>query len=554
MKKKIKTFIALMAVLSLGISTAGHVSFAAVDNGTEIPTDNIEILYDVESIRIDESGMARRDNVIYFTTTYSSDTSKWWECEMNGNEALFDFSWLNSASNEKVYICGDVNKRVTSVDVKWKELFNVTFTGSLQATDITDSEEWQNVYRHYPNFGDDTGYCIFQKRVNGKLTTYLDLENIEWRKGNEGLWRDYDELDLHEMQIRGGQLQFRIKADNGSGNDGYRFSSIGKLTVNKIQTGPSVSVANTTATVSLRNGYEFSRDRVHWILIPTYNSRGTTDALFVEETDREGAIQTITTTQKVSRLSVQEALGIRTSDPVPETVLYVRNASTDRAAAAKITTLRIPASMPVNSSEVQSGIKLNYCLNKTATGGIELVNDLDDTYQVVVVSPTEQTRYGIDINDQNTLRDIPVSNLTWTTVRANSSTKVTYKKAPTGSIILVRKAGDESNLASPYVIYNRTVDNTTALTYASTSGAARKLCQLQAIPSTNISKTDPGLTYRWQYCDAKSAPDNEWTDFATTRVITIDGDIYTNTLGKYIRVLITYNGVTVKSVAVGTVK
>ncbi|MCQ2538422.1 MAG: hypothetical protein MJ124_08480 [Lachnospiraceae bacterium] len=551
MKRKIKVILSALLLMSLAFSAGGHMSLAAVDNGTEIPEKNIKILYEEESVLIDEKDMAKKDTVIYYTTVYSDDMSKWWQCEVRNNQAMFDFSWINTSSNEKVYICGDQNKKKTSINLVWKENFTVSFTGSLPATDITDSEEWQDVYKSYPKFGNDTGYMIFQKRVNNKLTTYTDLDTIEWRKGNEGIWRDYDELDLHEMQIRGGQLQFRIKASNANGN---RYSTIAKYTIARVSGGPSVSVANTTGTISLRNGLEFSTDRIHWTLIPAYNARGTTDETFVEESDREGAIQTITTTKKVVRLTVQEALGLRTGDNVPQTVVYVRNASTDRSAAARVTTVTIPASLTINNTDVQNGITMEYCLSKTGTGGIEIFNKNPDSYQVVVISPVEQQRYGIDPSNPGTMNNIPVADFTWTTIRSDSSTKVVYKKAPTGSIILVRKAGTEENLASRYIVHNITVDNESALTYAAISGSPRKLCQLSAVPSTNISKTDPGITYLWQYCSSKSSADSDWTDLATTRDITIDGDVYTKTLGKYIRVKMTYKGVTQISNAVGTVK
>ncbi len=552
MKKKLKVFFALLAVLSMTFSVAGHEGIAAIDNGTEIPEGNIRILYEEESILIDETGMSKKDNVIYYTSTYTSDMSKWYQMDIVGNKALFDFSWMNMSTNEKLYICGDTNKKVTSVTVTARDTFTATFTGSLLATDITDAEDWKAEYAHYPNFGEDTGYLIFTVRVNGMPTTFCELDKIEWRKGNEGNWREFDELDLHEMEIRGGTLQFRIKASNANGN---RYSTTTKYTVAKLPVNPAVSVTNTTGTVSLKNGYEFSTNKKNWTLIPIYNTKGNTDEMFIDETDRADAIQTITTTKKVSKLSVQQALGKKTSEDIAETVLYVRNAGNGRNAAARVTTLRIPASLP-KPANVDSKIKLNYSPSKTGTAGIELVSSYDENVQVVVVSPAEQERYGIDPSNASTLTDIPVYDLVWTTVRANSSTKVVYKRAPSGSIILVRKAGTEENLASPYVILSEQVDYSKAITYASISGSPKVNYTLQAIPSTNIKKDDPGLTYVWQWADAKNAPDDAWTDIGTGRTLELnsDGSVYPVVKYKYVRVKITYYGRSFTSMAVGTIK
>lgn len=552
MQKKLKVFFALLAVLSMTFSVADHVGFAAIDNGTEIPESNIRILYEEESILIDETGMSKKDNVIYYTSTYTSDMTKWYQMDIVGSKALFDFSWMNMSTNEKLYICGDANKKVTSITVTARDTFAATFTGSLLATDVTDSEDWKAEYAHYPNFGEDTGYLIFTVRVNGMPTTYCELDTIEWRKGNEGNWREFDELDLHEMEIRGGTLQFRIKSSNANGN---RYSTTTKYTVAKLPVNPAVSVTNTTGTVSLKNGYEFSTNKRNWTLIPIYNTKGNTDEMFIDETDRADAIQTITTTKKVSKLSVQQALGKKTSEDIPETVLYVRNAGNGRNAAARVTTLRIPASLP-KPSNVDSNIKLNYSPSKTGTAGIELVSSYDENVQVVVVSPAEQERYGIDPSNASTMTNIPVYDLVWTTVRPNSTTKVVYKRAPSGSIVLVRKAGTEENLASPYVILSERVDYSKAVTYASISGSPKVNYTLQAIPSTNIRKDDPGLTYVWQWADAKNAPDDAWTDIGTGRTLELDADgsVYPIVKYKYVRVKITFYGRSFTSMPVGTIK
>lgn len=556
MKRKLTLFAALLVLAAMSVTINGHKGFAA-DNGTEIPQKNISVAYNQESVIIDESSLdaSKRDNVIYYIENYSSDISRWYACDVRDKKAMFDISWINSSTDVKLYICGDVNTKITSVTVAWKENLSVSFVGTLTAADVTDSEGWKEAYSEYPNFGEDTGYLTFTRRDNGRDSVYMALENIEWRKGDAGNWREYSELDLHEMQIKGGQLQFRIKSNNQNKN---RSSSIAKYTVIKTQSAPTVSVTYNTGTVSLKNGMEFSTDKITWTLIPVYSSSGTTNATFVTQAERADAIKPITTKQKVTKLTVQEALGLETSASVPKTTIYVRTAATAKAAASKIKVVEIPATQQISASTVQSNITYTYLKSKDpvhSPAGIEITNNLDESYQIYVLSPAEQTKYDVDPSDSGSLTNLPASLFSWSTIRGKNSTRVVGSKAPTGSIILVRKAGTDSSLPSPYIALPAIVNNDDALTYAKvdTNDGLAVNSTLTATPSTNLIGKS-GLTYEWQFANGKNVADSEWRTFATTKDVKIADGIYESVRGKYVRVKITYKGVTVTSEAVGTIK
>ena len=174
-----------------------------------IDSDDIEVDYVNETITITTD-----DEIVYFTENYVKDVAKWSACEVRDGKAVFDISWVNENKTVRIYVCGDKNTEVVNVDITWEEDFNVEFTGTLLTTDITEAEEWKEVYEDYDKFSEETGYFIFTRRVNGRDMSYFELDNIQWRKGDDGVWRDYDELDLREMNIRGIKLQFRIVASN----------------------------------------------------------------------------------------------------------------------------------------------------------------------------------------------------------------------------------------------------------------------------------------------------------------------------------------------------
>lgn len=582
MRLKKTIFFLISIALTVGVLSLSGDKGTFAAGGTEIADDDISVDFDKESVIIDETAYPadKRDSVIYFTESYVSDVSKWSECEIRNNKATFDISWVKDNQDVKIYLCGDVNTRVTSVVIKWKETLDVEFTGTLLATDITDAEDWKTEYartEYKEHFGEDTGYFIFTKKVNNREQTYIDLDSIEWRKGSYGNWQEFSELDLHEMEIRGVTLEFRIKSvsqDEDPNGIGARYSSIARLSVSKINVGPSVRITMNDGTINLKNGQEYSLDKINWYLIPVYSTSGTTSEKTVSSVTREDAISPITTSTRVIKMTVQEALGLKNSDEITtEQTIYVRTAGAERAAASKITEVVVPETYTLSDSELNDVI-VSYVSSKSGNGGIQVTNNTDYDMQVAVLSPANAKKYGIstlpdagDAVDEDDYDDLPVTQLSWTTLKANNYTKIAYSRAVTGSMILIRKAGKTDNLPSPYRCYEKTLDYSTALTYASISGTAKLGYTFTANPSTNVlSKlnSDPDdFIFKWEYADSKNA--SVWTEIegvGSVRKLNIsdsvpdgstDPSVYSQVRQKFVRVTITYNGVSVTSTAVGYV-
>lgn len=550
---------AFMVLLVVAVVGTVHLSASA----SEIPTSDILVDYVNETVTVKTA----TDNIVYFTENYTKDVSKWDACEVRTRTnadgstekaAVFDISWINSSKTVRLYLCGDVNKSVVSVDITWEENFKVAFTGTLLTTDITEAETWKEVYKNYPNFSEDTGYFIFTMEENGRDMSYFpndSLDSIQWRKGDDGVWRDYDELDLKEMNIRGIGLEFRVVADNA---DKTRASSVARISVSKLQSAPLIEVNPNTMSVEIKNGMEFSFDKENWIMVPAYNKKFGSDKYLIEETERETAIETIYTTEKFGSLIIQEVLktrapGFTMNTPLNKSnlegfnssngnvfnltdegiLIYVREIGTSRKAASKIAEVIIPYAAEGMAEANRDHIAFSYGESKTNTGGIVVENKSQYRYQVGVITPEEWA----GINDlQN---DVNLAKVKWTSIKEGKMLKLSNKKVPKDSYLIFRIAAEEGQLPSTYLVYGPMAYN--ELAYAGIApGRTAAGETLEAQVSTNFTKKDDGtydgLTFQWQRSDSKEE-DAVWEAIsgATASSYTLTND----DAGKYVRVVVT---------------
>lgn len=542
--RKLAVFVLLLFGMAMG-------AMKLTASASAIPVGNIEINYINETITIEADG----DTVIYFTDSYNKDLSKWDVCEVRNDKAVFDISWINQKKTMRLYLCGDVNTEVTSVDITWQEDFKAEFTGTLLTTDITDAQGWKDAYQDYENFSEDTGYFIFTRKEEGRDNAYFELDSIEWRKGDDGIWRKFKELDLKEMNIRGIDLQFRIIA-NETAN---RASSIAKIAVSKLASAPAVQTNPDTMTVNIKNGMEFSFDKECWILIPEYNKKFGEDDYLVEETERESAIETIYTTQRISSLLIQEILKCAADQFTTNTpmgmeelkkdfadqfefteegiVLYVREAGTNRKAASKVAKVIIPYASENMVIAKEDALAFSYGDSKTNTGGIVVENTSEYKYQVGVITPEEAKK--IDNWD-----DIDLSSMKWTSIKGGKMMKISNKKVPQGSYLIYRIAGENGQLPSTYKTYGPLEYN--ELTYAGMAPATMAAGQtVEAQVSTNLSLTDSSLSFQWQRCKDVKADEPVWEDIAGA--VKSSYELTNDDAQQYIRVKIT-NTVSVNGV------
>ncbi len=548
MKRKKWKFIVFALLLVMLVAGTMQLTVSA----KSINPDDVNIDYVNETITVKTT----EDKVIYFSEVYNKDLSRWDICEVRNGRAAFDISWVNSNKTVRLYLCGDKNTDVVSVDITWEEDFNVEFTGTLLTTDITEAETWKQVYKKYPNFSEDTGYFIFTIEENGRDMSYFNVENIQWRKGDDGVWRDYKELDLKEMNIRGINLEFRVVANN---TDKYRASSTAKISVSKLLSAPAILVNPNTMTVGIKNGMEFSFDKEEWIMIPEYNKKFGTEEYLIEESVRENAIEEIYTSERMSAVLMQvilktQAPGFTMNTPMSKEkltntfgdlfdfteegiVLYVREIGTARKAASKIAEVVIPYAPDGMAEAVEGELVFSYGESKTNTGGIVVENKSDYRYQVGVITPEDEEYAKLGTAEEN---NIDISTMKWTSIKNGKMVKISNKKVPEGSYLIYRIAGEDKHLPSTYLVYGpMEYDH---LTYAGIASAKKMAGEtLEAVVSTNFEKkpdgTYDGLTFQWQVCDNVKVEAPVWTDIenATGAAFTLTND----QADKYVRVKIT---------------
>ena len=561
MKKKTGWKLAAFAVLLVGILIT---TVKMTTTATEIiPARIVSVDYVNETITV-----TTNDKIVYYTENYSKDVSKWDACEVRNGVAAFDISWINSKKTVRLYLCGDTNTEVISVDITWEENFGVAFTGTLLATDVTEASEWKDAYKPYTNFSEETGYLLFTVEENGRDMSYFNLENIYWRKGDDGVWRKFEELDLREMNIRGIKLEFQIVADNAGQ---ARASSVASISISKLTSEPKLIVNSDTMTVGLKNGMEFSFDKETWFMIPEYNKKFGTEVTFITETERETAIEEIYTNLRITDVLMQDLIKQQVPDfamhtPMDKTsletacanqnmtfdtdglVLYVREAGTEKKAASKVAELYIPYAADGKSIAVVDAVKFSYGDSKTNTGGIEVENTTTaDKYQVGVITPDDENyakvKAYIDAGTAAKDYDLDLSSIKWTSIKAGKMLKIANKKVPKDSYLVYRIAGDEGQLPSSYLIYGpMKYDH---LTYAGIATAKKMVGEtLEAVVSTNFDlKTDTTLTFQWQRCSDLTAEEVDWSDISGATGNTYE--VTEDDINEYIRVMITdqYNNV-----------
>lgn len=571
-----------LSIFAVAFVCALFFAMGLTATASAIPANKVVVDYLYETVTVTTD-----DEIVYFTETYNKDISRWDACEVRNGKAVFDISWINESKTVRLYLCGDKNKDVISVDITWEETFDAEFVGTLLSTDITDAKKWKEIYKNYPNFSEDTGYIIFTVEENGRDNSYFQLGNIWWRKGDDGLWRSFSELDLKEMNIRGISLEFMI---GSSSSATARTSSIAKVSVAKLNSAPNILVNPDTMTIGVKNGMEFSFDKKTWTLIPAYNKKFGGPDYLVNQTTREAAIEELLTNQKISGVMMQQILKtqvntFKTNTPMNEAslkplsnngtlfectkegvVLYVRDIGTERKAASKISEVIIPYASDDAAIPPQSGtqgiatLEFSYGDSKTNSGGIVLDNKTEYKYQVGVITP-DDTVYAAVKNymDNNTAAedyDLDLTGVKWTSIKGGKMMKISNKKVPQGSYLLYRIAGEDGQLPSSYRFFGpMEYDH---LTYAGIATATIAAGQkLTAVPSTNFEPKEDGtyekLTFQWQSCLDVKADTPDWADIPNATGATYElTNAYKN---QYIRVVITDNHNNVKySDYVGPVK
>ena len=507
MKKFVKSAALLFCALTVSVF-AKETDAKAAGNATMLPDQSIQVNYEYEEMVV----TAGNNTVIYYSDNANATT--WEEAEVGADgKAVFDISWVKAGVTTRVYLKGDADTLITARYINAEEKFSAEFVGDISAADVVDIEAWKDVYESYPQFTSETGYVLFFTKKGGAETAYFDVENIEWKKGTSGNWRAFKELNLGQMNSKGGTLYFRIKAVNDEDTQdkisGSRYSSDAKIFLQKKAAAPTVNVNNAAMSISIRNGMEYSLNEEDWYLVPTYSKAATGNAVSVKV---ENYDVLPTTNQRVTTLAVPFVLDVDANRKIDATLAteYPGKYDVEKNEAGEITGIYVY--VRTAAGQRKSASKTEKVLIPFATAVPDILNDITVTYQNtksgnsgLVLTNNTTTKDGVDyqyaiVDDPDNMTGEELSELKWSTLKATKTVKVSSSKAQTGKYLIFRVAAkNKGELPSEFVKYPYQIlyDKVTYATISTTSLYPGGV--ITAVTGNNAISGQ--ITYTWERCD-----------------------------------------------------
>lgn len=480
----------------------------AAGGATMLPDSSILINYEEESVEV----LAGDNTEIFYSD--SSTAQNWESAPIVGGKAIFDISWIKPSTTARIYIRGDKDQVVTARYIDAQENLSVQFVGDLSAADVVDIDKWKEAYKKYDSFSTETGYILFFLKKGGVGTAFFELEKIEWRKGDNGNWRPFAKLNFAEMNAKGASLQFRLKAvndaDTADKKSGKRYSGTAKLTLQKIAAAPAVSVNNAAMSLGIRNGMEYSLNKKDWYLIPVYARTATTDRMSVPVTDFDFLPTTnIRVTAIAVPMVMQVAANTRIDRELVETnpgryicqkneageltgvYVYVRTAASDKKAASKTAEVLLP--FAVGKPDIEKDITVTYQQTKTGNAGVVLVNNTLSTDPV-------DYQYAV-VENPDTMTPEELSEVKWSTLKAEKTVKVGSSKAVPGYYLIFRVAtAGKDELPSQYETYKYRIQYDKVSFAAISSTSYYPGGEITAVTSNNAISGE--ITYTWERSNA----------------------------------------------------
>lgn len=547
MHKAMKKMAGLLGVFVTFCLFGGKQAEAA-GNATMLPDAAIKVNYEYEEIQVTGGG----NSIIYYTD--NANAVLWEEAAVGADgKATFDISWVKPGLTTRIYIKGDKDTLVTARYIEAQEKLSAEFVGNISAADVVDIDVWKEVYKDYPAFNSQTGYVLFFTKQGGAETAFFDVEMIEWKKGDNGNWQPFKDLDLGEMNAKGATLYFRIRAvndeDSADGISGKRYSASAKVFLQKTAAAPSVNVNNAAMSLGIRNGMEYSLNNKDWYLVPVYAKSATGDAVAVPVVDFDILP---TTNQRISTVAVPLVLRVAANVKIDESLItanpgkyeyatdedgnktgiyvYVRTAASERKSASKTTKLLVP--FATSEPDIAKDITVTYQNTKGGTSGLVLTNHTTATDPV-------NYQYAV-VDDPDNLTAEELSELSWFSLKATKTLKVSSTRALTGQYLIFRVAAEtKEELPSAYVKYPYQIlyDKVTYAAISNTSLYPGGV--ITAVTSNNAISGD--IVYTWERCNTVNGTYTEICSgigYANSKYTIKDGDI-----GYYIRVKISNTSV-----------
>lgn len=380
MKNRLIQYLAGLALLLLiGASAAGMYEVRAAE-ASAVTISGI----DYESLRM--KVFKNGNNIIY----YSIDNKTTWNelegvADIDPSKGAFywvDISWASPAANVTMYLKGDVGNGRTVINVvfpKQNTDFKVKFDKLNSDFDFTGEEDKQFFY--YRKATDYNWIKVyFPNSVVPSVPDGLSYQDFL--------------SEVQKLRFKGTKLIFKLgqEVENTSATDaGERPSKEVKVTVAKFAAAPSIKVNVTKLILNTRPTMEYSYDLETW-------------------------------SPCTKNMKVEDVTAVR-----GDTMVFFRNAATQKKAASQICTVVIPeqAGAPDSKSAVSTscdGTKFKFSF-PTASAG--------NPIEYCVIKPD---------------KDFDETKASWKTIKDSSKIiTLSEKTAPAGTDIYFRYKGTAAN-------------------------------------------------------------------------------------------------------------
>lgn len=421
MGEKIKKIVRIMVYV--GVLVAGlylvpiHIAYAAGETADPVRVKAVE--YYEEQILVYNNNNSK----IYYATELEASKGNWGVVDAEpGSVTLIDFSWLSSSTENILVIRGDKNDTWSRVKIGKKP------SKLVVTIDYSNMELVKKL-------GPETSIASMVNIMSdvGTGENPIKFNDLEWRKGTSGNWKDASELTvrlLEKFLVNGTTLYFRIKAVDdvhvsGSsvypdGTKGRRCSGEVKVKVSKQAAAASYTVDAGKFNINIKYGKEYR--------VAIGNGAFSN---WVKVTDKSAKNVSLYEILNSVNYNPASDIGQRESHPFPKMTIEIRDYASSKAPASKISSITLEeqrilkqaADNGSGSLAIDEGIYVSYSGNKYLL--LRIPNASAD-------NPFEYSIFkkGESFNSNKAA---------WTAVTKGTEIKIPSSKALDGGTLYVRK-------------------------------------------------------------------------------------------------------------------
>ncbi len=420
---------------------------------TADPVKVVAVEYYEEQVFVLNNGNSK----IYYATEADAARNNWEIIPIDsGDLTMIDISWLPESVENILVVRGDENKTQSRIIIGAKPTkLGITINyGNMSLVGV----------------GQPIGAMVNIMSSVGTGNNPITFDDLEWRKGTNGQWRNSSELtvELFEKYLtKGTNLYFRIRAvddqatiSNSSGNINLnarrKAGQLGGLLYYKGQT-----LTIGTNYPDGRGGRRFSSEvKVKVVKQAPSMVTGIDGSKFFAAikygneyrvtTDSTTSGWTQVTDRTVKSLSLSTILKDATKDGTikanafPAMKIEVRNYATTKAVASKITEINLSKQRTLDSV-VEEG-KLPANPSDADKAKIYVYYNGDKNIGITIPLATASNAYEYCITKKN--ETIDISKASWTAITKGTEVKVLPSKAVDGGTLYIRQKEIKSQAAT----------------------------------------------------------------------------------------------------------